>query len=277
MKDYIEIWGNHISLSLLSEDEIKYLKKFENSQPPDVEIIWDEMNRIWHSFGLNNTISLKDQSIDDFYSHPIWLLNGLYSASDVNSKNHREKISEFIASCESNKIADYGGGFGSLAVNIAKKNPTVKIQVIEPFPSKLGLQRLAEYSNISIVPKLGEGYDLVVCQDVLEHVINPIQLAILLINSVKEGGYLIFANCFHGMIECHLPKTFYLRHTFAWILKSGGMTYAGRMDEVPHIQIFKKDKKLNINSINLANHISRLIGPMLNVQDRFYSLIRKPI
>ena len=57
-------------------------------------------------------------------------------------------------------------------------------------------------------------YDMLVCTDVLEHVINPLDLLAQMIGAVRVGGHLLIANCFEPVIACHLPSTFHLRYSF---------------------------------------------------------------
>lgn len=261
-----EIWGHHVPSYLLSSEDMDYLDKYRKSAPPPVEILWAEMDRIWDQLALNNKAPLKNQPIADYYRHPVWILNGFYSATDIISSKHRDSIANFVLSSGARKIADYGGGFGQLAISISESSSSSLIEIIEPFPSEVGRYRTSQYPNIKICPELGEGYDVLLSQDVLEHVEDPVALAMDLIASVKPEGYLIFANCFYGVIKCHLPSTFHLRHTFPWLMKMAGLKYLGTVSGANHAQIFKKIGGVNHKAVRIMETISKFIGPMLNIR-----------
>ena len=261
----LKIWGHEIPLNLLSPYDTEYLEKYRNSSLPSIESLWAEMDRIWDQLGLNNLEPMEKQPVGDYYSHPVWLINGLFSAIDDVSYKHREAIAQFVHSICSKKIADYGGGFGQLAIQMAKSDPASTIEIIEPYPSKIGYHRISQNSNIQFCPKLNKNYDILICQDVLEHVEDPITLALDLIASVKIDGYLIFANCFYGSIKCHLPITFHLRHTFPWVMKAAGLDYIGVISGANHAQIYKKAKPISSKNTRRREDISKYIGPVLNI------------
>jgi hypothetical protein len=259
-----EIWGHQIPTTLLSLEDIVYLNKYRESTPPSLEVLWAEMDRIWDQLGLDNRMPLNSQSIANYYRHPVWILNGFYSASDTVSIKHRELIANFALSVSAKKIADHGGGFGQLAICISKSCPSSIIEIIEPFPSEVGRYRTSQYQNIKICPEIGESYDILISQDVLEHVKDPIALTMDLIASVKVGGYLVFANCFYDVIKCHLPSTFHLRRTFPSIMKMAGLKYSGTLLGANHVQIFMKVGSINHVAVHVLKVVSKLIGPVLN-------------
>ena len=71
-------------------------------------------------------------------------------------------------------IAEYGGGLGSLARHIADTAPTAKVLVVEPYPTRLALRLAQQYPNLTYEATLPEGADVVIAQDVLEHVTDPL-------------------------------------------------------------------------------------------------------
>ena len=102
-----------------------------------------------------------------------------------------------------------------MALKIVSGTDVVAIDIVEPFPSSLSSHKVQNEKKINFVKSLDKNkYDAIVAQDVLEHIEDPIALAIEMAQAVKVGGLVIFANCFHPVIKCHLPKTFHLRHTF---------------------------------------------------------------
>ncbi len=250
-------------------NEIKindYLAKFGDISKLDRKILLKEMDDLWDSLNLNNKRPIIDQSdmVARFYSHPVWILNGIYSEADSISKSHRNSIAEFVKSLNINKIADYGGGSGVLAKFIAEKNSDAIVHIIEPFPSSYFIDRLKNYNRVLFVPQIEQTYDLIIAQDVLEHIDNPIELVLKLINSVNLGGYLIFANCFYPDIKCHLPSTFYLRHTFKYVMKHSGCEFVTRISGAQHALVFKKTNAFDKKSFYKSNKKALFIGSFIN-------------
>lgn len=272
-KDVI-VFGLSLPRLALTQDDIDYLRTLHNDNLPDVEWLWKEMDRVWDVLKLNNKVALEKQRISDFYSHPVWVLNGVFSAVDPVSVKHRESIAAFIRGINVKRVADYGGGFGELALKVHDVAPDVKIDIVEPYISKLGKARLEGHAKIDLLDNLEQHYDCVIAQDVLEHVEYPLSLTKKLVNSTKLGGYLIFANCFCPVIKCHLPSTFYLRHTFKLVVKGMGLKFDGRVDGVPHALVFKKVGKIDDNKLTLLTLFSKLIGPFLNLIAHIFSVIK---
>lgn len=245
--------------------EKSYLSKCLLNPAFSVESLWQEMDGVWDSLGLYNERPLSDQPIAQFYSHPVWLLNGLFTQADPTSRAHRVAIAKKVASFGAKRIADYGGGFGVLALAIHEVLPDSAVEIIEPFPKEFALRRVEQVGGVSFKPMLQGRYDCVIAQDVLEHVEDPILLASELVASLEVGGYAIFANCFYPVIKCHLPVTFHLRHTFAWVVGALGLEYIGRVPGAEHALLFRRrSAHIKIEAARRREHLSRLIGPSLN-------------
>jgi 2-polyprenyl-6-hydroxyphenyl methylase/3-demethylubiquinone-9 3-methyltransferase len=266
-EELLEIWGHRIPMSLLSVNDAQYLSRFKLAPPPKVEALWREMDDVWHQLGLDNRKPLTTQRIADYYRHPVWILNGLFSASDGASLAHRQTIADFVSANASRRIADYGGGFGQLAIALAKTNTESTIEIVEPFPSALGQSRIVPWSNVKMVSTLGKNYDALIVQDVLEHVEDPLGLAMELAAAVKPGGHLIFANCFFGFIQCHLPRTFHLRRTFPFVMREAGLKYLRTLPGASHIQVFQRVGTIDPAQVRQRERISSVIGPLFNLID----------
>jgi ubiquinone/menaquinone biosynthesis C-methylase UbiE len=234
------------------------LQRRSKSIISNLEQMWYLMDLIWEDFGCDN-INLNWEKISKFYSHPVWLLNGLFIEQDSVSMNHRHEISDWIITNKIENIVDYGGGFGTLARLIAKKTPNINVNIYEPHPSEFGLKRSNEYSNITIIDKLNSHYDCIVCTDVLEHVPDPLSDLSIMIKSVKKGGYLVIANAFFPMIKCHLPQNFHFRYSFNFFAKKMGLEIAGSLNDDQAI-IFKKlnNKILSWKKLRFYEKISIL-------------------
>ena len=196
----INVWGRLIPEDMLSKKEHAYLLKLPHL-PPTLEWVWSEMDRIWDQFGIDNTKPLSDQqnAVNDFYGHPVWMMNVIYTEMDTVSAGHRKAIAQYLFTLNARKIADYGGGAGVLALSIVHANPEARVSIVEPFPSRVSIERVTRMTQqVRFVDSFeaSKAYDAVIMQDVLEHVDNPVELASHAVEAVKIGGYLVFANCF---------------------------------------------------------------------------------
>lgn len=260
----ISIWGYSIPKAWITQREADYLKGLPQALPT-VEWVWAEMDRIWHEIGLDNSRPLTGQPIGEFYRHPVWLMNGIFTALDPVSNGHREAIARYLAKTGAKVVADYGGGFGELARAVTGVAPGMEVSIIEPYPSRVGLERVQNEARIQFVSDLSGGhYDAIVAQDVLEHVEDPIGLASEIAGAVREGGIVLFANCFYPCIECHLPATFHLRHTFPTVMKALGLSYLGTVVGATHAQAFERAGRRDLARARHAERISRILGPLLN-------------
>jgi 2-polyprenyl-6-hydroxyphenyl methylase/3-demethylubiquinone-9 3-methyltransferase len=258
------LWGILLPFDILSPSDIDYLDSIAGMERPSVDWIWQEMDRIWDVQGLDNRLTLQKQAISEFYSHPIWVVNGVFTATDPVSIQHRDAIALFVRRLGVERIADYGGGFGELAKKLSAVDSKIQIDIVEPYPSKLGMQRIKHETNIRFIKEFENQYDCVIAQDVLEHVEHPLELVEKLVSSTQFGGYLIFANCFYPVIKCHLPSTFYLRHTFRWVMQGAGLEYVGQVDGVSHAQVFRRVRNIKKTRLKFLKSIAQFVGPFVN-------------
>ena len=263
--DSVNIWGIQLQKKWLSESELNYLNNLPKERP-NVEWIWKEMDRIWDELNLNNQQQFKYQNIDKFYSHPIWTANGIFTNTDKLSIEHRKAICFQIESLNPKRIVDYGGGWGSLATIVARTRKDIKVTIVEPYQSLIAKAFLSR-EQLSIEWKAsldGTDHELIIVQDVLEHVENPVSLAKNLVKAIKPGGTIIFANSFYPVIKCHLPGTFYLRHTFPMVMSALGMKYSCSLKDARHIQVYLKKDNIQPNKLFVIDFIAKKIGPLLN-------------
>lgn len=267
------LWGIEIPEDTLEKYDIEYLKNISSMSRPSVEWIWREMDRVWDELKLDNKKPLQEQCICEYYTHPIWLVNGVFSSADPDSVRHRDSIAIFISEFNLKTIADYGGGFGELARKIRNFSENTKVDIIEPYSSKLGIDRVSDVSGVRFLKEFDAEYDCIVAQDVLEHVEEPLHLAKEMVNAAKQGGYLILANCFYPVIKCHLPGTFYMRHTFPFIVKGMGLKFVCRIKGAEHALVFQKVGEINQVQIYWRNVLAKLLGPFVNVGRQALNLI----
>lgn len=251
------------NLTQTEKKEIEKLLQREKKGLDDLEQMWYLMDLVWDDFQCDNK-NLDWENIGRFYSHPVWLLNGLFIEQHDVSMEHRHAISDWIAERSFQEVVDFGGGFGTLARLIASKNPNTTMDIYEPHPSQFGLKRAAEFPNIHVIATLGREYDCLVSTDVLEHVPDPLKDFFEMIKSVKTNGYLVVANCFLPVIKCHLPQTFHLKYTFNRFAKMMGLEVVGLL-EGSHATIYKKVAVVepNWNKIRFYEKLSKIAFPVI--------------
>ena len=273
----IMLWGERLPVEALPQADIEYLIDIAKMERPTVAWMWQEMDRVWDALALDNASALSGQAIGDFYSHPVWVVNGVFSATDPDSVRHRDSIASYVGRLGVRRVADYGGGFGELAKKLSAVVPQAQIDIVEPYPSKLGMLRVQGMAGIKFVKGFDGQYDCVIAQDVLEHVEQPLVLTEQMVQATRLGGHLIFANCFFPVIKCHLPTTFYLRHTFAWVVKGMGLKCVGRVDGADHALVFEKVGTPDKAKTAFLNAMAKVAGPLLNTMGPVLGAIRRRI
>ena len=228
------------------------------SNEPTLEQIWRTMDFVWQSLGCENR---DPGSIQKFYAHPVWLLNGLFIEQHELSLENRRQMVEYIIPLQPARIADYGGGFGTLARMLCEQLPQAAIEIVEPFHSALARQLAEPFKNLAYVPRLTGAYDLIIATDVLEHVSDPLQLVELLANHLSPDGQLLLANCFYPVILCHLPETFHFRYSFTLLLDRMNLKKIGT---VSYATVYASTGNNNITrAVRMLEVCSRLCFPIL--------------
>lgn len=253
------------NLTETENEEIEKLLKREKEGLDDLEQMWYLMDLVWDDYGCDNK-NLNWEKIGRFYSHPVWLLNGLFIEQHDVSMGHRHAISDWIVNNNFKSVVDYGGGFGTLARLVAEKDKNIQMNIYEPHPSEFGLKRAEEFENINIIGKLESNYDCLMSTDVLEHVPDPLNDFEKMIKSVKLNGYLVIANCFYPVIKCHLPQDFHFRYSFNQFAKMMGLEVIGPL-KGSHATIFKKVEEVEPNwgKIRFYEKLSRIMFPSIEV------------
>jgi 2-polyprenyl-6-hydroxyphenyl methylase/3-demethylubiquinone-9 3-methyltransferase len=240
-----------------------YLKDFIYTTPT-VKDVWKLLDTVWDDFNLNNK-KYKKKGLDDFYSHPIWLVNGFFTEIDPESQKHRESIANFLKNMKEPKILDYGGGFGALAKKIAEQNHSSQIYIYDPNASNFVFENIKDFKNIEVISKIKEEeFDVIINQDLLEHVEDPIQLTTEFNHYLKKEGILISHWNFSSCIKCHLPKHFHFKYTFKKIIPFLG--FSKEIKNNNHGHYYKKinyTTKINVIKAKILEKISKTIHPLL--------------
>lgn len=248
----------------LSEDELSYLSRFEGKDInlkgmcKLIDLAWEDVGAGYVGDGM--------KALSTFYASPVWLLNGIFSEADPESKRIRDFMASWLAERALDVVVDYGGGYGSLARKVAALCPDTQVQIVEPFPRKLAKDLSKNFPNLAFVPAMPQNADCIIAQDVLEHITDPLETFGQLLDHVKVGGYVITANCFYPVIKCHFPQTFHFRYTFRHIAPTLGCRYVGTVPGVRYAQIFQKtDTKPDWNKARRHERLSKRFSPLLNI------------
>ena len=83
-------------LNLIKPDEKLWLKSIFKrlNGYPNLEQIWMIMDEVWQDLECNPKII--DFRIDKYYSHPVWLLNGLFTEQHEESLANHQEFAESI-------------------------------------------------------------------------------------------------------------------------------------------------------------------------------------
>jgi len=261
------------------QQELHQLLSKSKNLPPQLEDIWEIMDMIWDELGCDN-MQPDQNRLDTFYRHPVWLLNDLFISEHGISLQHRHAIRDWIFAHEDEikLVVDYGGGFGKLACLINDKISDVRLEIYEPYPGRYAKATIAKRRNIRFVSALSRDYDCLLAVDVLEHVADPLSALASMIESVRNGGYLIIANCFFPVIKCHLPGTFHLRYTFDLFAAEMGLKPLGPCTG-SHAFIYKKHQKVDFNwrKIRIMEKLSRFVFPFLDSVASVYRMLKNII
>lgn len=176
------------------------------------------MDKAWEKCGCENGIT--NERLDSFYAHPVWILNGLFVEEHQESVANRKLFTEFVASQSPKRIADIGGGFGTLARMLGQRCPDAEVHVVEPHPHASAISLASETANVSYVQKLIGDYDVLLAIDVFEHVTDPLALVEKTAAHLRKEGVYLIRNDFCPVIKCHLPETFHFRWTWDRMMNS---------------------------------------------------------
>lgn len=207
----------------LTETERKYLATvLIDCKMLSLENMWALVDAAWDECQCDQNV--MDERVTKFYKHPVWLLNGMFVEQHAESLRQRHVFTEYISRLKPRRIADFGGGYGSLARMIGVRCPTAVVHVVEPYPHIEAVSLASKTPNVCYVPDLIGEYDIIIATDVFEHVLDPLSLVETTSMHLKIGGEYIIANCFWPVVRCHLPSLFHFR--WSWDLAMLAMNLA---------------------------------------------------
>jgi trans-aconitate methyltransferase len=279
--NYVSIIVPAVLLKSLSKKEVNYLKKIfiRFKGLPDINELWRLMDETWVQLGCDpNKI---DNRVKKFYKHPIWLVNGLFSSIDSQSVEFRKIFTSWIKTQAPKRVADFGGGFGTLASFIGKELPNTHIEIIDPHPNP-AVKKYRSLKNVKFTKRFTGKYDLIIATDVFEHLPDPITDLKKTGKYLHDGGCYLIANCFEPVIMCHLPQHFHLRATWDYIMKAMGYEIGEKVaygrayrliaksNEFLARQISKRGKKIDLV---IKSFLTKKFGRLNNILNRLYHFI----
>jgi SAM-dependent methyltransferase len=194
---------------------------------PGLEALWALMDEAWRRHGCDP--QAMDARITAFYRDPVWLLNTWFIERDADSLAHRRLFADWAARQGPQRVADIGGGGGTLARAIAAACPGARVEIVEPHPHPALARRLHGDARTAYVPALQGQYDVMLATDVFEHVPDPVGMLAEVLGCLRPGGAMLIANCFWPVIACHLPQTFHLRHSWDVVCEAMGLQRGPRL------------------------------------------------
>ena len=214
---------NTKAYATLSPEEVEYIRsaEVEMSTRCSLHFLWLLMDRAWDDLGIDEMN--PGEELHKYYSHPVWLLNGLYGESDTLTETHRSDIASWASTINPKRIADLGGGFGGLSRKVAHILPQSTVEVIEPFPHGAALALAEGCDNLSYEKDFDGLYSLIMAVDVLEHLIDPLDSVLNAIYHLEVGGHFLFANCFKPVIKCHLSHNNHFDMSWSTIMHALGL------------------------------------------------------
>lgn len=243
---------DHSSLSEKEKDWLTDTVGRLNNRSSLISQIHRLMDEVWIELSCNPVVN--DERIAAFYSHPIWLLNGLFIGQDPQSSRIREYFAKWAASHSPKRIADIGGGFGYLAKELSRQIPDAEIDIIEPYAHPLSHSLMEPIKQVRFREELKGKYDLMFATDVFEHLWDPVTSAYESALHLRRGGFYMMANAFKPEILCHLPQHFHFYYGWESTMRAMGLT---PLNKLLYGRIYKREEFMNIINAKAAEKRSR--------------------
>lgn len=240
-----------------------YVDPFRND-PPDIRTLWRILDRVWDDLG---TDAGDSASLENYYSHPIWLFNGLVLEHDPACRAEKCATVELARPASPSRILDFGGGIGSL-LKIAHERiaDAETLDLLEAAPWHEAIANgLADYPKIRIVREANGPYDVVFCTEVMEHLPDPFAALVEINRLLPIDGLLIATWSFFPMMKAHLAANFHLEFLLHRIILLLGFDLARRAGGDKPIFVFRKVRPATRGGAMAARTVSRASRPWLPV------------
>ena len=276
---YICSWESVIkfilSTGLFPDYQSQLLTDTEWKEGIKINRLWQVLDEVWDTLESTQHYENPSDFIQDYYQHPVWLINAAFSESDPSTIADRLAAIRLISHIQPEKILDYGGGIGTVARLCSLSLPDTKIidlvditdfhQVVQSY--------LSPFSNIQVLSVPQPPYDAVISTEVLEHVPDPIQTVIEINQLLRIGGGFSGSWSFAPCIKCHLPQNFHLKRLMPWIIRSLEFGFYGFERRSSGVYGYIKQAEVTPKMIRQARRLEQLSRLPLPI-DRVLLLLR---
>jgi 2-polyprenyl-3-methyl-5-hydroxy-6-metoxy-1,4-benzoquinol methylase len=272
---------SRLSLDAGLEQAKKYITPTEYLHGLTIQRLWAVLDEAWDELQENNQKQQSNLDLPEFlhnyYQHPVWLINAVFSESDPATIQDRLAAVRLISHIQPHKILDFGGGIGTVARLCAHEIPeaeSIDLVDITEFRHTIR-QYLAQYPVVRVLEKPEPLYDAIVCTEVLEHLIDPITAIVEINRMLRVGGAFATSYSFEPVIKCHLPQNFHLRRLMFWIIRSLGFGFYGFERRGSTVYGFVKQSEITADKLKLARSLELLSKlPLPLPLDRFFLGLR---
>jgi len=133
------------------------------------------------------------------------------------------------------RVLDFGAGLGDVPLYLSQDYDTTYYDLRSPMSQFALFRDWKRRAGILFVYDwkwLPTNYDVITCQDVLEHPTDPTQTIAMLLDHVKPGGWFITSGLnFLPGVPGHLDDNTRYRHTWVEETQAMGVTYMGALTD----------------------------------------------
>ncbi len=211
---------------------ISYLTSEEVNSSLSIDRLWSILDQAWdeqvNSFDAKDLL-YKEDFLHLYYQHPVWLINAAFCESDPSTIEDRLAAIRLATHVNPSKILDFGGGIGTVSRLCAEQLPNLKVVDLVDVSefSQTVAAYLSKYPQVRVLEAPEASYDAIICTEVLEHVLDPIDTVVELNKLLRVGGAFSASWSFAPCIKCHLPSSFHLKRLMPWIIRSLGFGFYG--------------------------------------------------
>lgn len=159
-----------------------------------LKIAFRPVNDLWRLLNPST-----DKEVERFYKIVPWYIFAIANTHMLRSYRRFKK--RIINECKGD-ILDYGGGIGDLSAKLAEKGYNVTYLDVQGktmefakwyFKKKgLNIKTIVAKDNIEIPGY----YDIIICIEVIEHLVNSKNTLLMIVNHLKKGGKLIITQLY---------------------------------------------------------------------------------
>jgi len=190
----------------------------------------------------------QDEEISDFYSKTKNYIYHLMRTS-YEFKHLTKRANTAVSACNyfnKKKVADFGGGSGRDGIIFARMGYSVTHVDIPGVLSDFATWRYGQRGlkvNV-ITPETFKGsnekYDVIMCFDVLEHILDPDKWLATFYDKLNNNGLFLFFGDFDNLnTRLHLKENYNFINNFNSLVKKAGFICLGN----PGISIYLKNSK----------------------------------